>query len=133
MNLVELAGYLCADPVIYPSANGKVANYTIAINRFKEGTDFIPCVAFGRMAEHAEKNFKKGLKLIVTGRLESGSYVNKEGQKIYTVKVIVGTQEFAERKAISDQKSAERKGSVETGESPDVSRNQDSMDGCPFN
>ena len=63
--------------------------------------DFIPCVAFGRSAEFAEKYFHQGMKVVVTGRIQTGSYVNKDGQKVYTTDVVVEDQEFAESKASS--------------------------------
>ena len=64
--------------------------------------DFIGCVAFGRNAEFAEKYFRQGLKVVVTGRIQTGSYTNKDGVKVYTTEVIVEEQEFAESKATSD-------------------------------
>ena len=64
--------------------------------------DFIGCVAFGRNAEFAEKYFRQGLKVVVTGRIQTGSYTNKDGQKVYTTDVVVEEQEFAESKATSD-------------------------------
>ena len=75
--------------------------------RFKRNSDdqtadFIGCVAFGRNAEFAEKYFRQGLKVVVTGRIQTGSYTNKDGQKVYTTDVVVEEQEFAESKATSD-------------------------------
>jgi len=95
------------DPVVRYSqgADGTnvVAHYTIAIDRKypKDGepnADFIPCVAFGRIAEFAEKYIFQGTKIIVTGRIQTGSYTNKDGQKVYTTEVVVEEQEFAESK-----------------------------------
>ena len=63
--------------------------------------DFIGCVAFGRQAEFAEKYLRKGTKIAVTGRIQTGSYTNKDGQKVYTTDVVVEEQEFAESKAAS--------------------------------
>ena len=68
--------------------------------------DFIGCVAFGRNAEFAEKYFRQGLKVVVTGRIQTGSYTNKDGQKVYTTDVVVEEQEFAESKASSDSYAA---------------------------
>ena len=83
--------------------------YTLAVDRRfrrnndgEQTADFIGCVAFGRSAEFAEKYFRQGLKVIVTGRIQTGSYTNKEGQKVYTTDVVVEDQEFAESKAVSD-------------------------------
>ena len=99
-------GRLTKDPEIrYTTGENATAvvRYTLAVDRrFKrEGdasADFIPCVAFGKAAEFAEKYFKKGTKITVTGRIRTGSYTNKEGVKIYTTDVAVEEQEFAESK-----------------------------------
>ena len=68
--------------------------------------DFINCVSFGRTAEFAEKYFRQGLKIAVTGRIQTGSYTNREGQKVYTTEVVVEEQEFAESKSASDNYAA---------------------------
>ena len=83
-----------------------VARYTLAVDRrFKrdgeQPADFISCVAFGKGAEFAEKYLRQGIKIAVTGRIQTGSYTNKEGQKVYTTDVIVEEQEFTESKAAS--------------------------------
>lgn len=85
-----------------------MARFTIAVDRqFKrEGeptADFINCVSFGKAAEFAEKYLTKGTKLCVTGRIQTGSYINKDGQKVYTTDVIVESQEFVESKASASQ------------------------------
>ena len=105
MNTVQMMGRLCRDPEVRYSGKGKdaiaVCNYTLAIDRgYGEDakTDFIPCVCFGKSAEFAEKYFYKGLRVAVTGRLQSGSYENKEGVTVYTLDVIVASQEFADGK-----------------------------------
>ena len=112
MNKVVLVGRLTRDPEVRYSQGGEnslaIARYTLAVDRrFKRNgddqtADFIGCVAFGRNAEFAEKYFRQGLKVIVTGRIQTGSYTNKEGQKVYTTDVVVEDQEFAESKAVSD-------------------------------
>ena len=110
MNKVILMGRLTRDPEVRYSAGENataVARYTLAVDRrFKrdgESTaDFIQCVAFGRSAEFAEKYFRQGIKIAITGRIQTGSYTNKEGQKVYTTDVVVEDQEFAESKAVSD-------------------------------
>ena len=110
MNKVILMGRLTRDPEIRYSAgeNGTaVARYTLAVDRrFRrdgESTaDFIGCVAFGKGAEFAERYFHQGIKIVVTGRIQTGSYTNRDGQKVYTTDVIVEDQEFAESKAVSD-------------------------------
>ena len=106
MNKVILIGRLCADPEVRYSQNQNqtaVARYRLAVDRRykrdgEQTADFIPCVAFGKAAEFAEKYFRQGLKVIVTGRIQTGSYTNKEGQKVYTTDVVVEDQEFAESK-----------------------------------
>lgn len=88
-----------------------VARYTLAIDRrYKRdgepSADFITCVAFGKSGEWAEKYLKQGMKIAVTGRIQSGSYTNKDGQKVYTTDVVVEEHEFAESKGNgSDQNS----------------------------
>jgi single-strand DNA-binding protein len=112
MNKVILMGRLTRDPEVRYSQGENstaIARYTLAVDRRfrrnndgEQTADFIGCVAFGRSAEFAEKYFRQGLKVIVTGRIQTGSYTNKEGQKVYTTDVVVEDQEFAESKAVSD-------------------------------
>ena len=109
MNKVILMGRLTRDPEVRYSQGGEnslaIARYTLAVDRrFKRNgddqtADFIGCVAFGRNAEFAEKYFRQGLKVVVTGRIQTGSYTNKDGQKVYTTDVVVEEQDFAESKA----------------------------------
>ena len=109
MNKVLLMGRLCADPEVRYSQNQNqtaVARYRLAVDRrFKrEGeqtADFISCVAFGKAAEFAEKYLRQGTKIAITGRIQTGSYTNREGQKVYTTDVVVEEQEFAESKGAS--------------------------------
>ncbi len=107
MNKVILMGRLTRDPEIRYSQNNQemaVARYTLAVDRrfnrngSEQTADFIGCVAFGKSAEFAEKYFKQGTKLVVTGRIQTGSYTNKDGNKVYTTDVVVEDQEFAESK-----------------------------------
>ena len=110
MNKAILVGRLTRDPEVRYSQGENataVARYTVAVDRrFKRdgepSADFIPCVVFGRSAEFAEKYFRQGLKIAISGRIQTGSYVNREGQKVYTTEVVVEDQEFAESKAASD-------------------------------
>lgn len=110
MNKVILCGRLTRDPEIRWTQSGNsqdqmcIARYTLAVDRRQKdgGADFPTIVAFGKAAEFAEKYFKKGTKLIVTGRIQTGSYTNKDGAKVYTTDVVVEDQEFAESKAASD-------------------------------
>ena len=111
MNKVILMGRLTRDPEIRYSAGENqtaVARYTLAVDRRfrrngdgEQNADFIGCVAFGRSAEFAEKYFRQGLKVIVTGRIQTGSYTNKDGQRVYTTDVVVENVEFAESKNAS--------------------------------
>lgn len=113
MNKVILMGRLTRDPEVRYSQGENstaIARYTLAVDRRfrrnndgEQTADFIGCVAFGRSAEFSEKYFRQGLKVIVTGRIQTGSYTNKDGQKVYTTDVVVEDQEFAESKATSQQ------------------------------
>lgn len=105
MNLFVGIGRLTKDPdVRYRQSNGKdlcIAGYTLAIGYYqngKEDTDYINCIAFGKLGEFAEKYLRKGTKIAVRGRVKTGSYTNKEGRKVYTTNVYVDQQEFAESK-----------------------------------
>ena len=113
MNKVILMGRLTRDPEVRYSQGENslaIARYTLAVDRrFKrdqEATaDFINCVAFGRAAEFAERYFRQGIRIVITGRIQTGSYTNRDGVKVYTTDVVVEEQEFAESKAASDQNS----------------------------
>lgn len=106
MNKVILMGRLTRDPDVRYTSGDKpmaLARYTLAVDRrFKrdgEATaDFIGCVAFGRSAEFAEKYLRQGMRIVVAGRIQTGSYTNKDGVKVYTTDVVVEDQEFAESK-----------------------------------
>ncbi|MGN0437808.1 MAG: single-stranded DNA-binding protein [Lachnospiraceae bacterium] len=112
MNKAILMGRLTRDPEVRYSQNGDsnlaIARYTLAVDRRFQRTggeqqaDFISCVAFGRLGEFAEKYLKKGIKICIEGRIQTGSYTNKDGIKVYTTEVVVETQEFAESKAASN-------------------------------
>lgn len=107
MNKVILMGRLVRDPEVRYSQGAEstaIARYTLAVDRKYKGNsdvtaDFISCVSFSKTAEFAEKYFKQGTKIAVVGRIATGSYTNKDGQKVYTTEVIVEEQEFAESKA----------------------------------
>lgn len=100
MNVVAIIGRLTADPETRYTQDGTaVARYTLAIDGGKDSTDFVPVVAFGKAAEHAGKYFSKGLRVGVTGRLQTGSYTNKEGKKVYAWNVVAAMQYFADGKA----------------------------------
>lgn len=122
MNKVILTGRLTRDPdVRYTTAENPqaVARYTLAVDRrFKrEGqqtADFIPCIAFGKQGEFANKYLRQGIKISVVGRIQTGSYTNREGQKVYTTDVVIEEQEFAESK-----KSAEANGQTPEPKDPE--------------
>ena len=111
MNKVILMGRLTRDPDVRYSQGesaSAVARFTLAVDRrFKRDgdatADFINCVSFGKAAEFAEKYLRQGVKIAVTGRIQTGSYTNKDGVKVYTTDVVVEEQEFAESKAASAQ------------------------------
>ena len=109
MNKVVLMGRLTRDPDVRYSQGENascIARYTLAVDRRftrrddpnAQTADFISCVAFGKSGEFAEKYLKKGTKIVVSGRIQTGSYTNKEGVKVYTTDVVAEEQEFAESK-----------------------------------
>ena len=114
MNKVILMGRLTRDPEVRYSQAAEplaIARYTLAVDRrFKrdgdQTADFIGCVAFGKLGEFAEKYLRKGTKVVVTGRIQTGSYTNKDGVKVYTTEVIVEEQEFAESRAEAEANRA---------------------------
>ena len=116
MNKVILIGRVVRDAEIRYSQGASstcVARYTLAVDRkFKqEGqptADFINCIAFGKLGEFAEKYLHKGVKIAVTGRIQTGSYTNKDGQKVYTTDVVVEEQEFCESKSSNQSQQNER-------------------------
>lgn len=111
MNKVSLVGRLTKDPVVNMGNNGtSIARITVACDRkYKaEGqptADFIGCVAFGKTAEFLEKYFKKGMRIGLTGRIQTGSYKDKDGNMVYTTDVVIEDTEFVESKGSSDQKA----------------------------
>ncbi len=113
MNKVILMGRLTRDPEVrYSQGEGgtTVARFSLAVDRrFKRAgdaeADFFNCTAFGRQAEFAERYLKRGTKMLVTGRIQNDNYTNREGQKVYSVQVIVEELEFAESKAASAENS----------------------------
>ena len=111
MNKVILMGRLTRDPEVRYSQGERamaMARYTLAVDRrgrrggngddSAQTADFIPCVAFDRAGEFAEKYFRQGMRVLVSGRIQTGSYTNKEGQRVYTTDIIVDDQEFADSK-----------------------------------
>ena len=114
MNKVILTGRFTRDPEIkYTNDGTSIARFSIAVNRrfVKEGSDqkadFLNCIAFGKSAEFIEKYFSKGMKADLSGRIQTGSYTNRDGAKVYFTNIVVESQEFAESKS---------SGSAETGD-----------------
>jgi len=134
MNKVILMGRLTRDPEVrYTESGTAVARYTLAVDRkynrdTEPSADFLRCVCFNKAAEFAEKYFHKGIKITATGRIQTGSYVNRDGQKVYTTDIIVEEQEFCESKASA---------SSQTSPAPDDNGFLDIPDGIddelPFN
>lgn len=131
MNKVQLVGRLTRDPEIRYSQGENAtatARFSVAVNRrFKnaEGNydaDFINCVAFGKSAEFVEKYFKKGMAIGLTGRIQTGSYTNKDGQKVYTTDVVVEETEFVESKGVSSADNSNNSRPV-----PSAANNNDFM------
>ena len=114
MNEVILSGRLTGDPDVRTTPTGKtVASYTLAVDRrgAEQKADFIHCQAWEKRAEFAEKYLHKGTKIIVTGRIQTGDYTDKNGKKVYTTDVIVENHEFCESK--KEEKSEFMSASVE--------------------
>ena len=115
MNKVFLIGRLTKDPEVRYSQGQKpvaVARYSLAVDRkFKrEGEpncDFINCVAIGKIGEFAEKYLKKGVKIAIAGRIQTGGYTNKDGAKVYTTEVMVEEHEFCESKSSSGDQTSQ--------------------------
>lgn len=129
MNKVILMGRLTRDPEIGRTGDTTYARYTLAVDRKRrsdneqQGADFISCVAFGKSAEFAEKYLHQGTKIVVVGRIQTGSYTNKDGQKVYTTDVVIEEQEFAESKSSA---------SSETNNNSDNTVNKESLTGEPY-
>ena len=110
MNKVVLIGRLTRDPDVRYTQGEEptaIARYTLAVDRKykRDGettADFVSCVAFGRQGEFAEKYLHQGIKIAVSGRIQTGSYTNREGRKIYTTDVVVEEHDFCEKKSDSD-------------------------------
>ncbi len=127
MNRVILMGRLTRDPEVRYSQGERamaVVRYTLAVDRRgrrnQEGNeqtaDFINCVVFDRGGEFAEKYFRQGMRILISGRIQTGSYTNKDGIKVYTTDVIVDEQDFADRKnATSDNSRPESSNAVGDG------------------
>ena len=138
MNKVIIIGRVVRDAEIRYSQGASstcIARYTLAVDRkFKqEGqptADFIKCIAFGKLGEFAEKYLHRGIKIAVTGRIQTGSYTNKDGQKVYTTDVVVEEQEFCESKSSNQSQGNDR---PQTSSDDFMSIPDGVEDGLPFN
>lgn len=123
MNYVVLMGRLTQDPELRYSQGEEpiaVASYVLAVDRRgrkeeqgRQTADFLRCIVFGRGAEFADKCFQKGQRVLISGRIQTGSYTNREGQKVYTTDIVVDNQEFADSKGAG----GETQGNYQTGNS----------------
>lgn len=128
MNKVILVGRLTRDPEVRHSQGDNstaVARYTLAVERkFKRDNeptaDFIPCVGFGRLAEFAEKYLRQGMRISVSGHIQTGNYTNRENRKIYYTEVVLEEQEFAESKAESEANRNTTGQQEKPEETPDI-------------
>lgn len=132
MNNVSLVGRLVRDPEVRYGQNESVsvAKFSLAVERKwkRDGeptVDFINCTVFGKSAEFTEKYFRKGMRVAITGRIQTGSYKNKDGQTVFTTEIIVESQEIAQSKAESTENSTHN--NVESGKSPYGSSGDDFM------
>ena len=132
MNKAILMGRLTRDPEVRYSQGERamaIARYTLAVDRRgrrnqdgnEQTADFINCVAFDRAGEFAEKYFRQGLRIVITGRIQTGSYTNKDGNKVYTTDIIVDEQEFADSKNTSSDNSRSEPSNVVRDSFMDIS------------
>lgn len=136
MNKVILMGRLTRDPEVrYTQGdNLEMARYTLAVDRrFKKdgeaNADFISFVTFGKSAEFAEKHFKQGTKIAVSGRIQTASYTNRDGQKVYTTDIVIEEQDFAESKAASQQNNSGNAQNASNNQQAQQPKPQTSPDG----
>ena len=129
MNKTILIGRLTKDAETRYAGETAVARYTLAVDRKykKEGeqtADFINCVAFGKNGEFAEKYLRKGMKIAIAGRIQTGSYTDKEGKKVYTTDVVVEEQEFCESKASGTPQAAPQTDANGWASIPDINEEE---------
>lgn len=141
MNKVILMGRLTRDPNVH-YANGEhataVVRFTLAVDRRfarkdsdQQTVDFIGCVSFGRTAEFIEKYFRQGMRVVICGRIQTGSYTNKDGNKVYTVDVVTEEVEFAESKAQFESQGT-KPGQAESGFVSPSDWEDEDVNGLPF-
>ena len=137
MNKVVLIGRLTADPEVRTASDKTVANYTLAVDRkgakgaTGQSADFIRCVAWEKRAEFADKYLKKGTKIAIIGRIQTGTYKDRDGKTVYTTDVVVEEQEFCEKKSQADE-TEETKSSIPEATEDFVPVPAD-FEGLPFN
>ena len=137
MNKVILMGRLTRDPEVRYSKGDNataIARFTLAVDRRikrdnEVSVDYINCVSFGRSAEFAEKYFHKGTKIVIVGRIQTGSYTNKDGQKVYTTDIVIEEQDFAESKAASQQNNSGNAQNASNNQQAQQPKPQTSPDG----
>lgn len=134
MNKAILVGRLTRDPDVRQTETTTIARYTLAVDRrFKQGeADFINIVAFGKSAEFAGKYLTQGTKIGVTGRIQTGSYTNREGQKVYTTEVVAEDQEFVESKGAREEPREEPKKPEPKEATQEGFMQLDNLDELPF-
>ena len=137
MNKVILMGRLTRDPEVRYSQGDNataIARFTLAVDRRikrdnEASVDYINCVSFGRSAEFAEKYFHKGTKIVIARRIQTGSYTNKDGQKVYTTDIVIEEQDFAESKAASQQNNSGNAQNASNNQQAQQPKPQTSPDG----
>lgn len=139
MNKVILMGRLTRDPEVRYTQGEQamaVARYTLAVDRRgknqENSADFIQCVAFGKAGEFAERYLHKGTKIVLTGRIQTGSYTNKEGQRVYTTDIVAEDQEFAESKNTESSGRYSNQSAQETQHSDNGFMSVDENSELPF-
>ena len=139
MNKVILMGRLTRDPEVRYTQGEQamaVARYTLAVDRRgknqENSADFIQCVAFGKAGEFAERYLHKGTKIVLTGRIQTGSYTNKEGQRVYTTDIVAENQEFAESKNTESSGTYSNQSAQETQHSDNGFMSVDENSELPF-
>ena len=139
MNKVILMGRLTRDPEVRYTQGEQamaVARYTLAVDRRGKNqenlADFIQCVAFGKAGEFAERYLHKGTKIVLTGRIQTGSYTNKEGQRVYTTDIVAEDQEFAESKNTESSGTYSNQSAQETQHSDNGFMSVDENSELPF-
>lgn len=140
MNKVVLIGRLTRDPDVRYTQDEKhmaIARYTLAVDRRGKdaGADFISCVAFDRGGEFAEKYLHQGMKIAIVGHIQTGSYTNKKGDKVYTTDVVVDEHEFCEKRGEGDAPIPQQKPDTQPAAAPGFMAIPDGVNdiGLPFN